>query len=106
MHTEEARMLDLVQKKCEELKITDYVGGGHINPEHKQVRLLGGLIAYYEAGVEMRDLSIAELINALPEGRDAQRVKEIERVITADRLERQNKQGVNESDFDQPLNES
>ncbi len=99
-------MLDLVQKKCKELRITDYVGGDHINPDHKQVRLLGALIAYYEAGVEMRDLSIAELINALPEGKDTQRVKDIEGVITADRLERQNKQGGNESDFDQPLNES
>jgi len=70
------------------------------------VRLLGALIAYYETGVEMRDLSIAELINALSEGKDTQRVKDIERVITADRLERQNKQGGNESDLDQPLNES
>lgn len=99
-------MLDLVQKKCNELKITDYVGGGHINPDHKQVRLLGALIAYYETGVEMRDLSINELINNLPEGRDAQRVKEIERMMAADRLERQNIQGGNESNQNQPLNES
>ena len=45
----------------------------------------------------MRDLSINELINNLPEGRDAQRVKEIERMMAADRLERQNIQGGNES---------
>lgn len=61
------------------------------------MRLLGALIAYYETGVEMRDLSINELINNLPEGRDAQRVKEIERMMAADRLERQNIQGGNES---------
>ena len=35
MQIEEAKMLELVEKKCEELRITDYVGGSHVNPEHK-----------------------------------------------------------------------
>lgn len=98
-------MLDLVEKKCKELRITDYVGGGHVNPEHKQVRLLGSLIAYYEAGVQFRDMAITQLINALPQGGNNQKVNEIERVITTDRIERQNRQGGNESNSDKPSNE-
>ena len=47
-------LLHLLEKKCEELRITDYIGGNKVNPEHKDVKLLGALIAYYEAGMKMR----------------------------------------------------
>lgn len=69
------------------------------------MRLLGSLIAYYEADVQFRDMAITQVINALPQGGNNQKVNEIERMIITDRIERQNRQGGNESIPDKPLSE-
>lgn len=64
MEKNEQSLFDLIKKKCQDLKITDYEGGQTHSNDLLELRYLGALIAYYEAGLEMREFAIAQIINS------------------------------------------
>ena len=55
-------MISILKKKFSQLKISIDGSYNDINVEEKPYHALGGMITYYESGIEFRQKAITELI--------------------------------------------